>query len=158
MQNLCDPGKYELDKLKYDRFVFDEKNRKMKIILSRKGFDSGYGGYASPIMPDDRLLSLPIPLNDDVVYSDLFVDNDNSYFHLMSKLKSKIKSDKQSINLYEKSKCHLDPDLRESIFKKKRPKGWKPSFGQIGAAQTHLANQGVTIGEKPPGSRLNNEH
>lgn len=119
----------------------------MKIILSRKGFDSGYGGYASPIMPDGRLISLPIPLNDDVVYSDLSVDNDNSYFHLMNKLKSKIKLDKQSFNLNEKSKCHLDPDLRENIFKKKRPNGWKPSFGQISAAQTHLVNQGVTIGD-----------
>ena len=119
----------------------------MKIILSRKGFDSGYGGYASPIMPDGRLLSLPIPLNDDVVYSDLSVNNDYSYFHLMSRLKSKIKSNNHSIDLFEKSKCHLDPDLRENILKKKRPNGWKPSFGQISAAQTHLANQGVTIGD-----------
>jgi Nucleotide modification associated domain 3 len=119
----------------------------MKIILSRKGFDSGYGGYASPIMPDGRLISLPIPLEDDVVYSDLLVDNDNSYFHLMNKLKSKIKSDKKSIELKDRPKCHLDPDLRENIFKNKRPNGWKPSFGQIDAAQTHLANQGVTIGD-----------
>ena len=27
----------------------------MKIILSRKGFDSGYGGYPSPILPDGTL-------------------------------------------------------------------------------------------------------
>jgi len=33
----------------------------MKIILSRKGFDSSYGGYASPIFPDGSILSLPIP-------------------------------------------------------------------------------------------------
>jgi len=33
----------------------------MKIILSRKGFDSSYGGYPSPILPDKTLLSLPIP-------------------------------------------------------------------------------------------------
>ena len=33
----------------------------MKIILSRKGFDSENGGYASPILPDGSLVSLPIP-------------------------------------------------------------------------------------------------
>jgi hypothetical protein len=33
----------------------------MKVILSRKGFDSEYGGIASPILPDGTLLSLPIP-------------------------------------------------------------------------------------------------
>ncbi len=33
----------------------------MKIILSRKGFDGTYGGYPSPIFPDGRMLSMPIP-------------------------------------------------------------------------------------------------
>jgi len=33
----------------------------MKIVLSRKGFDSSYGGCPSPILPDESLLSLPIP-------------------------------------------------------------------------------------------------
>ena len=33
--------------------------RTMKIILSRKGFDSANGGGPSPIFPDGRLLSLP---------------------------------------------------------------------------------------------------
>ena len=36
----------------------------MKIILSRKGFDSGYGKIASPILPDGTLLSMPIPTTD----------------------------------------------------------------------------------------------
>ena len=43
----------------------------MKIILSRKGFDSKFGGMASPILPDGTLLSLPIPSNDDVKFSEL---------------------------------------------------------------------------------------
>jgi hypothetical protein len=30
----------------------------MKVILSRKGFDSGYGGYPSPILPDGWMISL----------------------------------------------------------------------------------------------------
>ncbi len=35
----------------------------MKIILSRKGFDSSvnYGRVASPIFPDGSLVSMPIP-------------------------------------------------------------------------------------------------
>ena len=33
----------------------------MKVILSRKGFDSSYGGIPSPILPDGRLVSFPIP-------------------------------------------------------------------------------------------------
>ena len=119
----------------------------MKIILSRKGFDSGYGGYASPIMPDGCLISLPIPLDDETTYSNLFFDNNKSYFDLMREIKPRIKRGKQLIELDKESKCHLDPDLRENIFKDRRPSGWKSCFGQISAAQTHLANQGVTIGD-----------
>jgi len=33
----------------------------MRVILSRKGFDSSFGGCPSPILPDGTLLSLPIP-------------------------------------------------------------------------------------------------
>lgn len=33
----------------------------MKIILSRKGFDSQFGGEGNPILPDGTLLSFPIP-------------------------------------------------------------------------------------------------
>jgi len=44
----------------------------MKVILSRKGFDSGTGGYPSPILPDGTLLSLPIPdATSDIKYSDI---------------------------------------------------------------------------------------
>ncbi|ABC30826.1 hypothetical protein HCH_04116 [Hahella chejuensis KCTC 2396] len=33
----------------------------MRLILSRKGFDSSAGGTPSLIMPDGRMISLPIP-------------------------------------------------------------------------------------------------
>lgn len=33
----------------------------MKIVLSRKGFDSAVGQVASPILPDGKLCWLPIP-------------------------------------------------------------------------------------------------
>ena len=43
----------------------------MKVILSRKGFDSSNGGCPSPILPDGTLLSLPIPTDDRDKYEDL---------------------------------------------------------------------------------------
>ena len=33
----------------------------MKLIISRKGFDDTYGGGASPILPEGRMVSMPIP-------------------------------------------------------------------------------------------------
>jgi len=33
----------------------------LRVVLSRKGFDSSYGGYPSPILPDGTLVSFPIP-------------------------------------------------------------------------------------------------
>jgi len=113
----------------------------MKIILSRKGFDSKNGGFPSPILPDGRLLSLPIPYSfDDISYSEIFADKNMSYINLVKMLKPKIV-------LTEDSKCHLDPDLREEVFNRERLIGWKPIFGQISGAQTHLANQGVKVGD-----------
>ena len=43
----------------------------LKVILSRKGFDSSNGGCPSPIMPDNTLLSFPIPSDDGVSYDEL---------------------------------------------------------------------------------------
>ena len=42
-----------------------------KLILSRKGFDSGSGGCPSPIFPDGTMFSLPIPSYDDEAFEDL---------------------------------------------------------------------------------------
>jgi hypothetical protein len=33
----------------------------MKVILSKKGFERTYGGFASPILLGERLISLPVP-------------------------------------------------------------------------------------------------
>jgi len=41
----------------------------MKIILSRKGFDSSAGGYPSPlIIEENQLVSFPIPEGNDINY------------------------------------------------------------------------------------------
>jgi hypothetical protein len=112
----------------------------MKVIFSRKGFDSSYGGYPSPILPDGRMVSLPIPLDDDIKYSDLMIGR-STYYDLMSVLKPKIKCKGKWLDLTEETRCHLDPDIhREAI---EREPDWKSCFGQIDAAQSHLENQGV---------------
>ncbi|MBU1356935.1 MAG: hypothetical protein KJ620_10255 [Candidatus Edwardsbacteria bacterium] len=108
----------------------------MKVILSRKGFDSSYGGQPSPILPDGTLLSLPIPARNDVFkFSDLRYQ-DKSYYEIIKKLKpnSKIKKDYT---------CHLDPDIRRDVVK--RGPSWKGLFGQMGSAQGHLNNENVGL-------------
>ena len=110
----------------------------MKIILSRKGFDAEYGGQPSPILPDGTLLSMPIPYPDEIIkYTDL-KHNGESYYKILKDLKPKSKI---QIN----HTCHLDPDLR--FLTTRRQEQWKPIFGQAEAAQTHLQNQKVSIGD-----------
>lgn len=113
----------------------------MKAILSRKGFDSQYGGYPSPIMPDGSLISLPIPSNDDLRYSDLRYSDSKSYYDIMSDLKDWIKYSGKKKELSFENNCHLDPDLRRETIP--RSDDWKPLFGQIGTAQTHLENKDI---------------
>lgn len=108
----------------------------MKIILSRKGFDGSNGGCPSPILPDGTLLSMPIPTPEEkTLFSDLQYE-DIGYDILLSGLNPK----------QEYCGCHLDPDIRGEIHKKKYDK-WKPAFGQVGAAQGTLQNAGVGIGD-----------
>lgn len=120
----------------------------MKVIFSRKGFDSSNGGYPSPILPDLRLVSLPIPWEtDEHKYSDLHLDSSRTYYDLMSGLETKIKLRKKWIELTENTKCHLDPDINLGTIKDRNSAGWTPCFGQINGAKTHLANQGVEEGD-----------
>lgn len=109
----------------------------MKLIFSRKGFDSGYGGVASPILPDGRLLSLPIPARDRLRTYQTVTFDAQPLAHIVTSLtRGKISA---------AASCHLDPDLRADAVT--RPEGWRPIFGQTGAAQKHLQNQGVGIGD-----------
>lgn len=106
------------------------------MILSRKGFDSGYGGVPSPILPDGRMASLPIPSSKGlparqcrsggIAMSDLLRDLSGG----------RIDGD---------TLLHLDPDLE--LDSTTRKPGWTPAFGQVGAAQSHLNNQNVGVGD-----------
>ncbi len=117
----------------------------MKLILSRKGFDStwdkywfGSGGCPSPIFPDETMLSLPIPGGElgTVVYDDLSVGGKN-----FGKLVTDLTEGKvPSVNF-----AHLDPDINREAYQ--RQEGWRPLFGQAGIAAGHLRKEGVQEGD-----------
>jgi hypothetical protein len=110
----------------------------MKIILSRKGFDSKFGGQPSPILPDGTLLSLPIPSKlDSQPFTDLVYDK-KSYFDIIKELNLKNKFKKNYT-------CHLDPDIRRNSLK--RASNWKPLFGQENGALSHLEKNKVQNGD-----------
>ena len=97
----------------------------MKIILSRKGFDSSAGGAPSPIV-EGRPVSLPIPAGvaSRTSYDDLGLGD-------LVEQATRGKLDRDAA-------CHHDPMFT--------PEG-QCLFGQCGAAQSHLANQGVGPGD-----------
>ena len=106
----------------------------MRIILSRKGFDSSSGGCPSPVV-DGRPLSLPIPANSSspTRYGDLPCAG--------------LVPDLTRGRLTQQTPCHLDPDLALSSRRRTCSTGWRGSLGQESAAQGHLANQGVGPGD-----------
>lgn len=114
----------------------------MKVILSRKGMDSQYGGIPSPIIKSDssesKFYSLPIPTkNSEIKYEDLVLYNDIPVSKFIYDVKP---------NYSQSNVCHLDPDIRESAYLK-RPENWQRCFGQVKQAQSHLQNNGVGIGD-----------
>lgn len=96
----------------------------MKIIFSRKGFDSGSGGAPSPIIAG-KPVSLPIPTQhrSETTYADLGL---GEMVHAASKGR-----------LSGASLCHHDPMFEAG----------RCAFGQTKAAQAHLANNSVGVGD-----------
>ena len=99
----------------------------MKIIFSRKGFDSTAGGCPSPLL-DGRPVSLPIPTRQPspTRYGDLAGDV------------ATLVTDLTKGRITAEHACHLDPDLDPTSLP--RHPGWRGALGQVSAAQTHLAN------------------
>ena len=115
----------------------------MKIILSRKGFDSSYGGVANPILPDGRMVSLPIPERPAAI-----TPASRTYDQIRAggvSVGSLVQDLTRGVVAPHRA-AHLDPDLEASSIRS-RPRGWKPAFGQTGAAASHLRNQGVGPGD-----------
>src|SRR6266566_7129400 len=91
----------------------------MKLVFSRKGFDSGWGGKPSPILPDGRLVSLPIPDLDGVPYNVLRLDANTSYADLMRQLgiTSVRYPGVGRIDIAD-ARAHLDPDVIGSVIER----------------------------------------
>jgi hypothetical protein len=111
----------------------------LKIILSRKGFDSSVGGGPSPILPDGAMLSLPIPTSiDRLSYDDLGAEGGRSYGQVIREL---FGAECPAL----KKGAHLDPDL--VMEARPRKPEWRASLGQIGAAAGHLSKQQIAPGD-----------
>ena len=106
----------------------------MKLIFSRKGFDSAAGGVPSPLV-EGRPISLPIPtrMPTPLTYGDLPEPLPTLVEHLTKG------------RLGRNTPCHLDPDLDTTL--RPRRSGWRGALGQVGAAQSHLAGQDVGEGD-----------
>ena len=106
----------------------------MRIILSRKGFDTTAGGCPSPIVAG-RPLSLPIPtrMPTRLRYGDLAGG--------VGEIVEQLTRGRHA----RRSFCHLDPDLDASTLP--RAAGWRGALGQAAAAQGHLRNRAVGPGD-----------
>ncbi len=115
----------------------------MRVILSRKGFDSEYGRVPSPVLPDGRMISLPIPDKDAPTAYEAIRRDELTMADLVVDLGAK--RDKPAKPIARTDFAHLDPDLDPDAVS--RPSGWRPIFGQSGAALGHLTNEGVGVGD-----------
>lgn len=106
----------------------------MRIIFSRKGFDSASGGCASPLI-SGRPISLPIPTRQPTCVT----------FGMLRGGLGELAHDLTQGRITASTSCHLDPDIGRSALP--RQCGWRGALGQVGAAQTHLANQGIQPGD-----------
>ena len=116
-----------------------------RIVISRKGFDSGTGCIPSPIFEDGTMLSLPIPDSAGTVsYADLTM-NGHSYGKLISDLGGMKQSKDGMKRLSADDKVHLDPDLLRSVCQRRA--GWRPSYGQCDSSLTILQKHEIGRGD-----------
>ena len=115
----------------------------MKLILSRKGFDSAAGGCASPITANNELISLPIPERQPghLTTYDQISSSVGNLGPLVSKLTATLKPP-----LNGGHEAHLDPDLNECSISRE-PGSWTPALGYRGGAGTHLDKNNVGVGD-----------
>lgn len=126
----------------------------MKFILSRKGFDTRYGTIANPILPDGTMFPLPIPYGrgSPIRFRDLPPPPglEAHYGHLgdfVSAHKARwypVKGESAQLVTAD-TIAHLDPDVSPGMLR--RMPGWRPLFGQTGAALGHLQRMQVGVGD-----------
>ncbi len=104
----------------------------MKVIFSRKGFDSSSGGKPSLVV-GEKIITLPIPqANTGVFYKDLITPVGINYGSIL-----------HDLGIHQFSETHVDPDLNPNIYGLKRPQGWRGVFGQDDSSQSHLMKENV---------------
>ncbi len=108
----------------------------MKIVFSRKGFDTQYGGIPSAVLPDQTLVSFPIEDKKSIVTADTIRRGGNSIGEMVEQLSEG--------RIQRNYRAHLDPDLDPSAYPRER--GWRPVLGQTGSPLGHLRKQGVGAG------------
>ena len=110
----------------------------MRLILSRKGFDSSAGGVASPILDDGTMFSLPIPsVHSPIRYRDITLGGQPLARVVPALTRGALTAS---------SGAHLDPDVVPQALGR-RGTGWRGLFGQAGTAQVILARAGVGPGD-----------
>ncbi|MDR9425164.1 MAG: hypothetical protein RI567_07770 [Marinobacter sp.] len=109
----------------------------MKLILSRKGFDSSAGGCPNPVFPDGSSLALPIPDPQSPIRYSQIRHQGKSLGAMVSQLTGN--------PAFSRKGAHLDPDLIPEAYP--RSSGWRPLLGQHSSAQAHLSNHGVGEGD-----------
>ena len=111
----------------------------MKIILSRKGFDSSIqGGGNANIVYNDELFPIPIPeVGNNIKYTELVFENDITYLDVM-----------RDLNINQFTECHFDPYLSKKLLKNDSPiQNWKKSLGQCDIAQNILKTADIKKGD-----------
>ena len=110
----------------------------MKIILSRKGFDSSIqGGGSANIVYNSECFPIQIPeVNTKIKYEELKF-NDTNYLKVM-----------RDLNINQFTECHFDPYLSKKMIPENHPlQHWKKSLGQCGIAQTILEEAKIGEGD-----------
>lgn len=115
----------------------------MKVILSKKGLDSSNSEKPVQII-DNKMLFLPIPSEFDTDrYSETFIDKNSLLYHCTNMGINYGYINNKKMPIDDATHCHLNPQL-VNYFNRENFKG---SFGQVLAAQRHLENNHVEIGD-----------
>lgn len=111
----------------------------MNLILSRKGFDSSYGGHPSIILPNGKMISFPIPVESPEIG---ILHKNITYVEENKTLEDFL----DEYNIAKGSAYHVDPEIQNIKIGKEQSfleRGYG-TLGQCSSAAGHLANNGIS--------------
>ncbi len=116
-----------------------------KLIFSRKGFDSKYGGIPSTWAEDGELVSFPIPSKG---AAEAGIAPDDTRYDGITGGGSTLDERRRSLAPERNfdDHCHHDPDLVEDARPRDPAVPWRATLGQADAAESHLASR-VAVGD-----------